>query len=159
MKKLLFILSLSALFACSSTRKFTQTTHQKQTDSVFVTKLRVDTILKTLPDSSSIMALVKCQENGKAIVQMLQSNTGKRINTIIKMKHDTILLQSRIDSAKIYFSYFQNNKYRLQTKTTDTNKEKVIVKYRIPSWVWLVGISVILFLLIKFVLPYIKVGR
>ena len=169
---LLFILAFAGLvfvliqISGCKTKKITETTHSTthlKTDTVYLerTELLKDTAFIIQRDSSTIKALIKCDEKGRAyIAEITELKTGTRIKTILRQNYDTIFIRSTIDSAAIYFTYKSTHTREFKettTKETTLDKEKTRkTVFKIPLWAWIIIIVIAIYIIIKYLWPLIR---
>lgn len=122
------------LFGCNVTREISKTERaevsQVQKDSTAESKKK--TVLNqmrsikylSIPDSSSITALLECNEKGQALIkEITELKTGTQVKTKIKLVDNVIYLDCKVDSFKVYQLY----KSRIESKTdsnTSTQEKK-----------------------------------
>jgi hypothetical protein len=100
MKKIVVLLLLFALVSCKSTRPIISTSNK----SVLIER-RVDTILYTLPDSASIVALLRCDSLGNAYLSEIERlSIGRSIKPSILVRDNRAIFECRVDSMAVYLS-------------------------------------------------------
>ncbi len=106
----------------------------KETDTT-ITKIvevvRRDTIFAFQADSSSIQALIECEGNIPRLKQIIAYSQGERIEIpVIRLKHDTMYIDCRVDSSQVAVSYFE----RHVTEYTKIKQNSVTVEFRQKTW-------------------------
>jgi len=126
---------------CSTCPQKTVTVIQKK-DSI-IEKL---TPYMVEPDSASFWAYLSCDSNNQVLIKQLESWNGKVLKPNYYFKHDTLFMQVKIDSLKIYAKY--KEKY-----STDSVKEiKYIEVNKLTKWQsWrLISLNILIILLLLY---------
>lgn len=120
MRYLLFILALIVICSCKSSKPITTTT-----TSTIIVERQIDTILFTKPDSSSIIALIRCDSLGNAYLSEIKElKIGRSTTPEVRVKDNYIYLKCRVDSMAVFQTYFK--RFESAKDTTST----VITVYR-----------------------------
>lgn len=156
---LLTALVLYFLTGCR-TIKNTETASEKviiKHDTTFINRVETirDSTIIIQPDQMSIKALMDCDSTGKAYLKkIVELKNGKRIETRIEMRFDTLILTASIDSQAVYFQYksIHESVYKEATQTTtEKQSEKVFKKItRLPWWVWVVLAGGVVYFIVRF---------
>lgn len=135
----------------------------KETDtttSKVVTIERHDTVFKFEADSSSLRALIDCSQGKARLAQILAYTQGKTVKIpIIRMKHDTIIVDCRVDSSQVAVTYFSKH----TTEFTKIKNQAVQIEYRKTKfdgftfwWFFLSAGLLFVYLVIKYGIPLIR---
>ena len=135
--------------------KETDTTH-----TVVTTVTRHDTVFKFQADSSALEALIDCSQGKARLTEILAYTQGKVVKIpIIKMKHDTLVIECRVDSSKVAVTYFEKH----TTEFTKIKTQAVQIEFRQTSfqsflmWAGIIAMGIIvIFVIIRFGIPLIK---
>lgn len=131
-------------------------------DSVFVERTieRRDTTYMVAPDSAALRLLVECDSNNNAILAMLESERGERINASAKStnKGGALLVDVECgeDSLRVLVEQLRET-----IRTTSEHKEVQVVKEKyIPTFakftMWWFGITAAVLLVVSAVKIYSK---
>jgi hypothetical protein len=148
---LIMVISLITSFSSCAVQK-TAHTYQQQVDTVRVVEHEIvhKEVIKTVPDSASIKALIKCNEKGEALIQQItELNTGRAIKPSIKIVRDTLTLECTIDSLAIYHEYYGRFHQEDSTSIDQVEQEEEVKKE--PAMLfnrWLLSYSIILTLIV-----------
>lgn len=134
----------------------------QRTDSVFVERTieRRDTTYMVAPDSAALRLLVECDSNNNAILAMLESERGERINASAKYtnKGGALLVDVECgeDSLRVLVEQLRET-----IRTTSAHQEVQVVKEKyIPKFakftMWWFGITAAVLLAIAAVKIYSK---
>lgn len=125
---LVFLLVLASPFLLSGCKTLPPAS---ETTEVKVTETLRDTVFTEVPDSSSIKALIECQNNKPVIKQIIQAKSGKRIRPpSLTLKADNILqCDCKADSLK--FIAFWKDKYR---ELSSVKQKPVLVEKKLTWW-------------------------
>ena len=129
-------------------------------DSVFVERTieRRDTTYMVAPDSAALRLLVECDSNNNAILAMLESERGERINASAKAKNNggalLVDVECGEDSLRVLVEQLRET-----IRTTSAHKEVQVVKEKyIPPFakfaMWWFGITAAVLLAISAVKIY-----
>lgn len=126
---LVFLLIIASPFVLSGCKAKLPSETQKS--EVVITETLHDTVFTEVPDSSSIQALIECQNNKPVIKQFLTTEAGKRIRPpALTMKaNDIIQCDCYADSLKLYAFW----KSKQSLKTTETQKA-VLIEKQLTWW-------------------------
>lgn len=114
MRYLLFILALTVIWSCKSSKPITTTT-----TSTIIVERQIDTILFTKPDSSSIIALIRCDSLGNAYLSEIKElKIGRSTTPEVRVKDNYIYLKCRVDSMAVFQSYFKRFESSKDTNST-----------------------------------------
>lgn len=108
MKKLLIILFALMLVGCATQKhaSSTETSHKKDTVTVEKIEYVEKEIIKSVPDSASMQALLECDSLGQVYIkQLLDYQSGKYIKPKIKLVDNIIKVEAKVDSMAIYREY------------------------------------------------------
>lgn len=120
MKKLFIIFSILALVSCKSTKPVIT-----GSSSTIVIEKQWDTVVYTRPDSSQLMAIIKCDSLGKVYLsEIIRLKTSSTIKPEIKVKENILTLNCIVDSLAVYVR--MQKKYEKLQDTSST----VITVYR-----------------------------
>lgn len=115
MRKTLLIVGCLLVLCSCRTQKPIET---HSLNSVIIEK-QLDTVVYTKPDSSSIMALIKCDSLGKAYLsEILKLQLGKHTQSIVVLKKDTLTVHCNVDSMGVYLSMSSKLRTRDSTVTS-----------------------------------------
>ena len=148
---------------------------QKRCERLYPCRGAVDTIVKdsivyiikdsiyTLPtDSSTIKALIICEDEIPRLKQIIAYASGKRVEVpVIRFKHDTLFVDCKVDSAEITLTWAEKNQYRLmKVNETIVKRENYITGWQWAQiWMGRLLIIAIAIILILFLLRIIfKIG-
>lgn len=131
-------------------------------DSVFVERTieRRDTTYMVAPDTAALRMLVECDSNNNAILAMLESERGERINASAKATNDggalLVDVECKEDSLRVLVEQLRET-----IRTTSAHQEVRVVKEKyIPSFakftMWWFGITAAILLAIVAVKIYSK---
>ena len=131
-------------------------------DSVFVERYveRYDTAYMVSPDTAALRLLVECDSNNNAILSMLASERGERINASAKATNDggalLVDVECGEDSLRVLVEQLRET-----IRTTSAHKEVQVVKEKyIPPFakfaIWWFGITAAILLAIAAVKIYSK---
>ena len=129
-------------------------------DSVFVERYveRYDTAYMVAPDTAALRMLVECDSNNNAILAMLESERGERINAIAKATNDggalLVDVECGEDSLRVLVEQLRET-----IRTTSAHNEVQVVKEKyIPPFakftMWWFGITAAILLAISAVKIY-----
>ena len=144
--------------ACS--KRFPCLRETDTTHTVVTTVTRHDTVFKFQADSSALEALIDCSQGKARLTEILAYTQGKVVKIpIIKMKHDTLVIECRVDSSKVAVTYFEKH----TTEFTKIKNQAVQIEFRKTKfdgftfwWFFISAGLIFIFLLIKFGIPLIK---
>jgi hypothetical protein len=105
MKKLLFILLALSLIGCATQKHIKEDSNTVKIDSVIVTQIEYveKEIIKSVPDSASIQALLECDSTGQVYLKQIKElKSGKYIQPQIKLVDNIIEVKAKVDSMAIY---------------------------------------------------------
>jgi hypothetical protein len=132
----------------------------QQVDTVRVVEHEIvhKEVIKTVPDSASIKALIRCNEKGEALIQQItELNTGRAIKPSVKIVHDTLTLECVVDSLAIYHEYYGRFHQEDSTSVTQVESEEEMKKEPamlfnrwLLSYAIILTLIVVLYLVIKF---------
>lgn len=141
MKKLIIIL-LVIFSSCRSKKTITEFKEVVRVDTLEIIKERE--IVKRFTDTLTIES--PCTENGnlKPFKQVISTTQGK-----VSIQSNNGNITAKIDLKEHINEKF--NERKISVKENNEIKKEVIIKYRIPLYIWLViGLqSLVIFLLIK----------
>jgi len=143
MKNILIII-LSILFiSCSSPKRLEKACSKcPSKDSTFISNVeyieKIDTFYITNKDSSNVKLTIDCDSLFRPRIITTDIKSGVQIKTVVTQK-DTLLnekyykdifINSKIDSQKIAYSYYNNHKKEIKntTKTIQVFVEKKLTK-------------------------------
>lgn len=125
MKKLLFIFALVIICSCKSTKPVTTGV----TTTTTIIEKQLDTVLFTKPDSSSIIALIKCDSLGNAYLSEIKElKIGRVTSPEIKIRNNYIYLKCKVDSMAVY-----NSLYKRYESIRDTSSTVITVYKNKPK--------------------------
>jgi len=149
MKKMFFLLLLLALASCKGNRSLTSSVSRN-----VVIEKQLDTVLFTLPDSASIVALIRCDSLGNAYLSEIEKlKTGRAVRPSLTVKDNKAIFDCKVDSMAVYLKMYR--RFESQTDTTSVKRyvekkpgllERFVDGFLLVSLVALVG-SIILLLL------------
>lgn len=100
MKKIVFLLLLLAMASCKSNKPLSSTISRSM-----VIERQVDTVVYTLPDSASIVALIRCDSIGNAYLSEIERlSIGRSIKPSILVRDNRAIFECRVDSMAVYLS-------------------------------------------------------
>jgi hypothetical protein len=105
MKKLLFVILALLLIGCATQKHTQESNNSTKVDSGVVTKIEYveKEIIKSVPDSASIKALLECDSTGQVYLkQLMELKSGKYIKPQIKLVDNIIEVAAKVDSMAIY---------------------------------------------------------
>lgn len=118
----IFILFVWLLVGCKSTKKTIET---HSTDTIYKSE-----VIKVTPQRLNELVIKDpCNEVGELMPFFFTVNNGND-KIVVKSIHDTIYVSQKVDST------VQKTSSEKEIKTTTSNAEEVIVKYRMPKWCW-----------------------
>lgn len=131
MKKLLIILFTLMLVGCATQKHIssTETFHKKDTVTVEKIEYVEKEIIKSVPDSASMQALLECDSLGQVYIkQLLDYQSGKYIKPKIKLVDNIIKVEAKVDSMSIYHEYYKkyNKEDSLSSVIQTLQKEEEI---------------------------------
>jgi hypothetical protein len=102
----------------------------------------VDTVRETVrdtfkwieADTSNFWALIECNERNEAYIRELQNNSTTGLKTVLKWKHDTLIVTTTVDSQKVYF----NLKEKYLSKTDKAEVVRTEIVHKLFWWWWIV---------------------
>jgi hypothetical protein len=110
--------------------------------------------LFTLPDSASIVALIRCDSLGNAYLSEIEKlKTGRAVRPSLTVKDNKAIFDCKVDSMAVYLKMYR--RFESQTDTTSVKRyvekkpgllERFVDGFLLVSLVGLVG-SIILLLL------------
>jgi len=144
-----FLLLLLALVSCKGNRSLTSSVSRN-----VVIEKQLDTVLFTLPDSASIVALIRCDSLGNAYLSEIEKlKTGRAVRPSLTVKDNKAIFDCKVDSMAVYLKMYR--RFESQTDTTSVKRyvekkpgllERFVDGFLLVSLVALVG-SIILLLL------------
>ncbi|MPL77602.1 hypothetical protein SDC9_23459 [bioreactor metagenome] len=112
MKKIFFLLLLLALVSCKGNRSLTSAVSRN-----VVIEKQFDTVLFTLPDSASIVALIRCDSLGNAYLsEIAKLKTGRAVRPSLTVKDNKAIFDCKVDSMAVYLNMYR--RFESQTDTT-----------------------------------------
>lgn len=162
MYRILFIISLVALFGCRTVSVSTSSSKEIKYDSVF--NEIVDTIKTTsvviLPDSALIRAYLECDSMGQVHIRELEVERGRTIIPKVILKDNILLVPIKVDSLRVY-NTFKDRKQRSyafvkQQQIKSDSKDKTVYKTSLRTLVFAFIIGFIISILIFKLLPILK---
>ena len=138
MKKLIFFFILIAVISSCSIEK-RQQRHCRKCEKSQIVTIR-DTIKETIrdtfliidSDTSNFFALLECNEQNDVLLRQIKNTSTQGIKTVVSFKHDTLVVTSTIDSAKVWFALKDKFSKQSEEKTTVIEKK---IKY-IPKFLF-----------------------
>jgi len=112
MKKIIFLLLLLAMASCKSNKPLSSTISRSM-----VIERQVDTVVYTLPDSASIVALIRCDSLGNAYLSEIEKlMTGRAVRPSLTVKENKAIFDCKVDSMAVYLNMYR--RFESQTDTT-----------------------------------------
>lgn len=100
MKKIIFLLLLLAMASCKSNKPLSSIISRSM-----VIERQVDTVVYTLPDSASIVALIRCDSIGNAYLSEIERlSIGRSIKPSVLVRDNRAIFECRVDSMAVYLS-------------------------------------------------------
>jgi len=142
MKNLIVISIVLLLFSCRAKKEYIHTTS--------IDTIRIEKIIKITPAQlNSIKIDSPCDSLGN-LKPFNYTFTSDKVKTTLKATNDTIYLEQNIDSLLD----IREKEVRKSIKT----KDKLIIKYKTPRWIWysvLLNILLLLYISKRFI-PFLK---
>jgi len=142
MKNLIVISIVLLLFSCRAKKEYIHTTS--------IDTIRIEKIIKITPAQlNSIKIDSPCDSLGN-LKPFSYTFTSDKVKTTLKATNDTIYLEQNIDSLLD----IREKEVRKSIKT----KDKLIIKYKTPRWIWysvLLNILLLLYISKRFI-PFLK---
>jgi hypothetical protein len=147
MKYLLIGLLLIGSFSCNITKRLPVIQH----DSIYVEKVKFDTIVKVLPGDTTVLEIPVDLPD----YELLEENAKQKVQiSVLKGKLKLVTI-CKSDSLEVVI---KNLETKLSAQTTVTVREEVPVKV-VPRWCWwLLGVNVLLVLLLMLYV-YLRVKK
>lgn len=163
MKAILFIVTMAIFTSCATQqrceRKFPPVEQSSRGHDSIVT-ITKDSISYLPADSSWLIALVKCRENGEAYLAELQGyKQGKSINVpVVTIENGRLKATCKIDSIAVYNvikeRYKSNTTATKETVIREVNRLTTAQKLKVNAFPWLLLLIVleasVIFVIIKF---------
>lgn len=114
MRKLLFLILLAAFYSCKTNKPVSTAT-----TSTVIIERQIDTVLFTKPDSSSIIALIRCDSLGNAYLSEIKElKIGRSTIPEVQVKDNYIYLKCRVDSMSVYQAFYKRYESTKDTAST-----------------------------------------
>jgi hypothetical protein len=173
MKKYIILFLAFILIGCATQKHLAETNHEIQKDSSSHVKVEYveKEIIKSVPDSALISALLECDSIGQVrLKELLEFKSGKYIKPQIKLVDNRIEIKAVVDSMQIYREFYRkyNREDSLRTVIKDNQRiyekkaDEEVQKTKRYKWIAIIlgsslgltVIGIIIFLYIKKLIPF-----
>lgn len=134
MKKLIYLI-ITAFFALAllaGCRVQKPVVTEQTTDVTVLTEVQWDTVVYTAPDSSSIKALLACDEQNQVYIKkIIEFEAGKSSKPGIVIKDNVLTADCKVDSIAVYLTMYRQQKH---TQNVKTEVKTVYVEKELTAW-------------------------
>ena len=127
MKKLLFFIAITALFASCNVQKRQEKRCRKCENSQIISvhdtirEMIRDTFVVIDADTSNFTAYLECNEQNEVLLSQIKNYSSQGLKTVVVYKDKILTVTTTVDSSKVYFAL----KDKFSSKT---DKENEIIK-------------------------------
>lgn len=154
MRKIVFFILLVGLFACKPSKDVSSVSSK-----LVIIEKQIDTVLYSRPDSSGLVALLKCDSLGNAyLAEIMSLKTGKASRSEISLKNNVITLDCKVDSMAVYLKMWKQNNTLVDSTATIVTLYKDRPKTKFEA---LLDKSILILLLTSFLvfIIYVSIKR